>query len=140
MSLGYTPAMTDPSPGPGQHAPGHYARLARWVADAAGSPIAAIALLAAFAAWVVVGARADYPRWWELVITVGFPFLTLALLIVLQHTQTHGNLALQIKLDEMIRSQRGASDEVVQAEDASEEDLERYRERKANSRVAERSP
>jgi low affinity Fe/Cu permease len=120
--------------------PGTYARLARWSADFAGSPAAAFVLLALLVGWLVFGAMADWPRWWELVVTVGFPFLTLGLLMLLQHTQTHGNLALHLKLDEIIRTQQGASDELLRAEEASEEDLERYRERKLNSTLAERSP
>jgi low affinity Fe/Cu permease len=60
--------------------------------------------------------------------------------MLLQHTQTHGNLALHLKLNEIIRTQQGASDELMRAEEASEEDLERYREWKLNSRFADRSP
>ena len=120
--------------------PTRYARLARWAAGFVGSPVAASVLLGMFVAWLVVGVRYDWARWWELVVTIGFPFLTLGLLMLLQHTQTHGNLALHLKLDEIIRTQHGASDELMRAEEASEEDLERYRERKLNSTFAERSP
>jgi low affinity Fe/Cu permease len=126
--------------GPGMKPPSRYARLARWAADFAGSPAAAFVLLAMCAAWLVVGAISDWARWWELVVTVGFPFVTLGLLMLLQRTQTHGNLALHLKIDEIICAQQGASDELLRAEEASEEDLERYRERKLNSRFAERSP
>jgi low affinity Fe/Cu permease len=128
------------SPGPGLNRPSRYARLARWSANFVGSPTAAFVLLGLLVGWLVVGALSDWARWWELVVTVGFPFLTLGLLMLLQHTQTHGNLALHLKLDEIIRTQHGASDELLRAEEASEEDLERYRERKLNSTFAERSP
>jgi low affinity Fe/Cu permease len=128
------------SPGPGIKQPSRYARLARWAADFAGSPAAGFVLLGMFVAWLVVGVMSDWARWWELVVTVGFPFLTLGLLMLLQHTQTHGNLALHLKLDEIICAQQGASDELLRAEEASDEDLERYRERKLNSTFAERRP
>jgi low affinity Fe/Cu permease len=126
--------------GPGQRPPTRYARLARWAAGFVGSPVAAFVLLGMLVGWIVVGARYDWAKWWELVVTIGFPFLTLGLLMLLQHTQTHGNLALHLKLDEIIRTQQGASDELLRAEEASDEDLERYRERKLNSTFAERSP
>jgi low affinity Fe/Cu permease len=122
-------------PAPGARPPTLYARLARWLADATGSPVAAGILVVAFVVWLFVGVSTDYPRWWELVITVGFPFLTLGLLIVIQHTQTHGNQALHLKLDEIIGAQQGASDDVLQAEQASAEDLEEYR-RQQTARVS----
>ena len=131
---------TTVSPGPGVKPLGRYARLARWSANFVGSPTAAFTLLGLLVSWLVVGGLADWARWWELVVTIGFPFLTLGLLMLLQHTQTHGNLALHLKLDEIICAQQGASDELLRAEEASEEDLERYRERKLNSTFAERSP
>ena len=112
---------------PGQTPPRLYARLARWLTDATGSAGAAVVLVASFAVWMAIGAMTDYPRWWELVVTVGFPFLTLGLLIVIQHTQTHGEEALHLKLDEIIRAHEHASDEVIHADRASEQDIERYR-------------
>jgi low affinity Fe/Cu permease len=126
--------------GPGQRPPTRYARLARWAAGFVGSPVAAFEMLGMHVGRIVVGAPNDGAQWWELVVTIGFPFLTLGLLMLLQHTQTHGNLALHLKLDEIIRTQQGASDELMRAEEASEEDLERYREWKLNSRFADRSP
>jgi low affinity Fe/Cu permease len=122
-------------PAPGARPPTRYARLARWLADATGSPVAAGVLVVAFVVWIVLGASTGYPRWWELVVTVGFPFLTLGLLIVVQHTQTHGNQALHLKLDEIICAHQGASDDVLQAEQASAEDLEEYR-RQQTERVS----
>lgn len=140
----------DDAPSPtGGRPPTRFARMARWLAEAAGSGAAAGVLASSFVVWVLVGARTGYPRWWELVITVGFPFLTLGLLIVIQHTQTHGNHALHLKLDEIIGVHQDASDDMVGLEHASPQDLEVLRARrdrgadqapKSNSRVADRSP
>lgn len=107
--------------------PTRYARTARWLAHAAGSPIAAAILVVGFVVWLVIGYRTDYPRWWELAVTIGLPFVTLGLLIVIQHTQMHGNQALHVKLDEIICAHEGTSDEVLRAEEASAEDLANYR-------------
>jgi low affinity Fe/Cu permease len=76
-------------------------------------------------AWLVVGSFVGYPRWWELVITVGFPFLTLFLLALVQHTQNHESNAIELKLDELLASLDPASDAMMRIEEASEEDLER---------------
>lgn len=78
-------------------------------------------------AWLVVGAVSGFPRWWEVVITVGFPFLTLLLLALIQHTQNHDSNAIELKLDELLVALDPASDAMVRIEEASEDDLEMLR-------------
>jgi low affinity Fe/Cu permease len=58
-------------------------------------------------------------------VTAGVPFITLLLLVFLQHTQEHDNRATQLKLDELIRASTRASNSMMTVEDASHEDLER---------------
>lgn len=140
--------IDDVPPTAGGTPPTRFALAARRISEATGSGAAAGLLLVAFVAWLLVGVATDYPRWWELVVTVGFPFLTLALLIVIQHTQTHANHAIHLKLDEIIAAHDDASDEMVGLEEASQEDLAVLRSRrsresaqtKSNSRFAARRP
>ena len=105
--------------------PRRYSQLARRLTHLAGSRSWVISLGAFLAAWVLFGALIDFPRWWELVITVGFPLLTLALLALIQHTQNHDSNAIMLKLDELIASLDGPSDAMLRVEEASEHDLRR---------------
>ena len=82
-------------------------------------------MLAVVLAWVAVGFPMRFSRAWELVMTVGIPVLTLLLLVGVQHTQNHDNLAMQLKLDELIRAHDRTEDEMIRVEDATPEDLER---------------
>ena len=75
-----------------------------------------------------MGWATGFPRWWELVATAGVPFLTLLMVVLLQHTQNHDAQATQLKLDELIRSSRGASDRMMTVEKASGADLDRIHE------------
>ncbi len=75
--------------------------------------------------WLAVGITCGFPRWWELVVTVGFPFLTLLALAVIQHTQNHDSAAIELKLDELLLALDPTSDAMVRIEEASEADLER---------------
>lgn len=77
--------------------------------------------------WVGIGVATDYPRWWELTLTAGVPFLTLIMLVVIQHTQNHDNRATQLKLDELIRANQQATNRMMTVEDASREDLDKIR-------------
>ena len=102
-----------------------FAIFAKALAHYAGSPWAVVVALGAVLAWVTIGAGIDYPRAWELAVTAGLPVVTLLLLIVVQHTQNHDNLAMQLKLDELIRAKDGADDNMIRVEDASRDHLER---------------
>jgi low affinity Fe/Cu permease len=96
-------------------------RTAQWT----GSGATATAVTLSFAAWMLVGVWAAFPRWWELVVTVGVPIIGLLMLIVVQHTQSHANRATQLKLDELLRASTRATNHLVTVEDASASDLDR---------------
>ena len=85
---------------------------------------AVVTTLAGLAVWVVAGFLADFSRTWELIMIAGLPVVMLLLLIVVQHTQNHDNLAMQLKLDELIRAHERSQDEMMRVEDASYEHLE----------------
>jgi low affinity Fe/Cu permease len=105
--------------------PRRFARTSRHLTRWVGSLRWVLTLTASGIAWVVVGIVSDFPRWWELVLTMGFPFLTLLLLALIQHSQNHDSNAIELKLDELLASLDSPSDAMVRIEEASEEDLER---------------
>ena len=101
-----------------------FALIAKSMARFSGSGWAVATTLAVVLLWVAVGVLVDFSRTWELSMVVGVPVLTLLLLIVVQHTQNHDNLAMQLKLDELIRAHARTEDEMMRVEDASYEHLE----------------
>jgi len=101
-----------------------FAVIAKALADYAGSGWAVVTTLAVLLVWVAVGFLVDFSRTWELVMIAGLPVVTLLLLIMVQHTQNHDNLAMQLKLDEIIRAHEGTADEMMRVEDVSYERLE----------------
>ena len=105
-----------------------FSRLAQRLTASAGSATAIAFVAAAFGAWIVVGALTRFPRWWELCATAGVPFLTLIMLVLIQHTQNHDDRATQLKLDELIRANQQATNRMMTVEDASREDLDKIRE------------
>ena len=102
-----------------------FAAAAKSLARFAGSGCAMVATVTVVAVWVVVGLMTEMSRGWEVAMTAGVPILTLLLLIVVQHTQNHDNLAMQLKLDELIRAIEGSQEGMIRVEDASADHLER---------------
>lgn len=116
-------ARADTSPGEAEDPP-RFALAAKKVARLAGSGWAVALAVGLVAAWVAAGFVLDFSRPWELTMTVGLPVVWLLLLIVVQHTQNHDNLAMQLKLDELIRALEGSQEGMIRVEDASAEHLE----------------
>ena len=76
------------------------------------------------AAWIVVGAFAGFPRWWETVLYSSTASVTVIMVFAIQHTQGREQVVTQRKLDELLRAQPGADDHLIAAEAASDEELE----------------
>ena len=118
--------------------PRRFARTSRHLTQWVGSLRWVLTLTAFGCVWLIVGAVSDFPRWRELVFAMGFPFLTLLLLALIQHSQNHDSKAIGLKLDELLASLDSPSDAMVRVEEASEEDLqmlqEHFRERSEAAR------
>ena len=61
---------------------------------------------------------------WQLVINTSTTIVTFLMVFLLQYDQNRNAQALQVKLDELIRSTKGARNMLVDAEDMSDEQLE----------------
>jgi low affinity Fe/Cu permease len=93
----------------------------------AGKPWAFIASLAVVVLWAVLGPVFKYSDTWQLVINTGTTVVTFWMVFLIQNTQNRDMLALQLKLDELIRAVQGASNKMAGIEDESEAKLEAIR-------------
>jgi low affinity Fe/Cu permease len=107
--------------------PRRFTRLAQRITIWSGSAAAALVVFLSLLIWVVVGVTTGLPRWWEVTAAVGLPFVTLLMLVLIQHTQNHDDQAVQLKLDELIRASGEASNRMMVVEESSQEDLNRVR-------------
>jgi len=79
-------------------------------------------------AWVLLGPLVDHGMSWKGMLLMNVPTLfTLLMVVIVQHTQNHHNDAVQIKLDELIRSVQGAHNTMVNLEELSPEELARVK-------------
>ncbi len=80
-------------------------------------------LLSVDALWVVISAAIGFPSRLETIFQTLVAALTLALVFVLQHTQTREQLVTQRKLDEILASLPHADNAVIGLEDADDLEL-----------------
>jgi low affinity Fe/Cu permease len=101
-------------------------RFARGISRTLGHPAAFSVAVLAVVAWAICGPLFDYSASWQLVINTGTTIATFLMVFILQNAQNRDARALQVKLDELIRAAGGARNELIDIENFSEEELERY--------------
>lgn len=100
-------------------------RFARAVACAVGSPFAFLLAILCILIWAVTGPIFDFSDTWQLVINTGTTIITFLMVFLIQNTQNRETLAINLKLDELIRAVAQARTGLVDLEDLTDEELEK---------------
>ncbi len=91
-----------------------------------GTPWSFILSLSIIVVWGITGPYFGYSDTWQLVINTGTTIITFLMVFLIQNTQNREARATQLKLDELIRSVRGARNKLIELEDMSDEDLNKF--------------
>ena len=75
--------------------------------------------------WAVTGPLFGFSDTWQLVINTGTTIVTFLMVFLIQNTQNRDSQAIQVKLDELIRSIDGAHLALLDLEELDDEDFER---------------
>jgi low affinity Fe/Cu permease len=102
-----------------------FRKLAHNASEAAGSPWAFIAAGSIILFWALTGPLFHFSDTWQLVINTSTTILTFLMVFLIQNTQNRDAKAIQLKLDELIRSNQGARNAMVNLEDLSDSELAR---------------
>ncbi len=104
-----------------------FGRFAATIARLAGNPIVFAMAVGSVLIWAACGPYFGYSQGWQLIINTGTTICTFLMVFVIQNSQNRDGLAVQIKLDEIIRAVRGAENKLIDLEDLSQEELEALR-------------
>ncbi len=101
-----------------------FSRFAKWFSNMAGNSLAFIFAILIVFVWGITGPIFQYSDTWELVINTFTTIITFLMVFLIQNTQNRDMLAVQLKLDEIIRSLKGAHNQLVDIENLTDEELE----------------
>jgi low affinity Fe/Cu permease len=103
-------------------------KLAQWTAYHAGRPAAFALAAGAIVVWLVSGPIFQWSDTWQLVINTGTTIVTFLMVFLIQNTQNRDTKALQLKIDELIRSNEKARNRLLRLEEMSEEEMNHVKE------------
>ena len=102
-------------------------KLAQGTAALIGSHWAFVVAFAGCLLWALMGPVFDYSSTWQLVINTATTVLTFLAVFLIQNTQNRNDLAVQLKLDELLRTIETARTRLIDLEDATDEEIETLR-------------
>jgi low affinity Fe/Cu permease len=104
-----------------------FTRFAKRIAHVTGKPATFILAVATIIVWATTGPIFRFSDTWQLVINTGTTVVTFLMVFLIQNTQNRDSEAVQIKLDEIIRSVKEARNEVLDLEELDEIELDQIR-------------
>jgi len=102
-------------------------RVAKQTECLTGHPFAFGAAVCFTTIWAMAGPLFDFGEIWQFTLVAVTSIVTFLMVFLIQNTQSRTRAALQLKLDELIRSTSGAHNVMLTLEDLSLEEIETFR-------------
>lgn len=100
-----------------------FRKISNKISYATGTAAAFVIALSIIIVWAITGPMFGYSDTWQLVINTGTTIVTFLMVFLIQNTQNRDGKALQLKLDELIRSTKTARNSFMDLENLSDEEL-----------------
>jgi low affinity Fe/Cu permease len=101
-----------------------FRKFAQASSRVAGSPWAFSAAVIIIVLWGISGPLFGFSDTWQLIINTSTTIVTFLMVFLIQNTQNRESKAVQLKLDELIKSTKKARNGLIDLEDLSDEELD----------------
>jgi low affinity Fe/Cu permease len=102
-----------------------FRKFAQKTSELTGTAAAFIGSVLILVIWAVLGPVFHFSDTWQLVINTFTTVVTFLIVFLIQNTQNRDAKAIHLKLDELIRSIKGARNSMLNLEELSDDELER---------------
>ena len=100
-----------------------FRQMADQVTRSMGSPLALLAAVVVIGGWALTGPIFGFSDTWQLAINTTTTIITFLMVFVIQASQNRDARAIQLKLDELIRANQAARNELMTTEKVGETEL-----------------
>jgi len=108
---------------------GYFSKIAKWVSEKAAQSYVGFVAFIIVLIWGLVGFPLHFSLVWHQMIGTTAAIISIMMLFIIQNSQNRHTIAIQLKLDEIIRATKGAHNEMMDIEKLTDEDLARIQKR-----------
>jgi low affinity Fe/Cu permease len=108
---------------------GYLSTIAKCISEKAAQAYVSFAAFLIVLVWAMAGLPLHFSSTWHLMISTPAAIISILMLFIIQNTQNRHTIAIQLKLDEIIRATQGAHNEMMDIEKLTDEDLVRIQKR-----------
>jgi len=101
----------------------YFSIAAKWLSNKAAEPLTGFLAFLTIVVWGLCGYLFNFNNTWQLIISTLAAVISIIMLFIIQNSQHRHTIAIQLKLDEIIRATKGAHNEMMDIEKLTDEDL-----------------
>lgn len=98
-----------------------------WSAKKAGNPVTFVLALFVVAIWLIIGLIWGFNNTWMLILNTIATLNAALMVFIIQNTQNRESKALHLKIDELIRATKEATNELIAIEEMEEQEIEKIK-------------
>ncbi len=101
----------------------YFSTIAKWISEKTAQSFVGFTIFFIVLVWAIAGLPLHFSMTWHLMISTFAAVISIIMLFVIQNSQNRHTIAIQLKLDEIIRATKGAHNEMMDIEKLTDEDL-----------------
>jgi len=106
-----------------------FTRFTTRIASILGHAWIFVTALIILAVWALTGPILGFSDTWQLIINTGTTIITFLMVFIIQNTQNRDNMAMNIKLDALMKKSGISANKLFEAEEKSDKELEHDKKR-----------